>query len=143
MQDRCKQDVAFVPVLPSVPTAEARPGTAGTVVLKRRSDGRSDWSNIFQVQPLGGGYVRWWCYTGSGTGFEPGVFRVNEDDDGSRCSFSDVIRTCSPDPKVRRNAAAWGRNWTAERSRCDARPNTRYRARLGPGRSLEIECMGR
>ena len=141
MQDRCKQDVAFVPVLPNVPTAEARPGTPGTVILRRRSDGSTDWSNIFQTQLLGGGYVRWWCYTGSGTGIEPGVWKVNATEDGNRCLFSDVIDSCSGDSKVKRTASTW-EHWTAERSRCGDR-STHFRARLGTGRSLQIECMGR
>jgi hypothetical protein len=142
MRDRCKQDVVFVPPLPSQPAADARPGMPGTVLLKRRSDGKNDWSNVFQMKLVEGGFVRWWCYTGGGTGFEPGVWQLNQGDDGTRCLFSDVIKDCHPDPNVRQAAPVWGRDWTAERSRCKDR-STKFRARLGSSRLLQIECMGK
>ena len=141
MQDRCKQDVVFIPFNPKIPGG-GRPGEPGTVILKRRSDGRSDWSRIFQGHPAGKGRVGWWCYTGPGTEFEPGVWQVNLEEDGSRCPFSDVIANCLGDSKVRHNAPVWARDWTAEQSRCRD-GSTKFRARLGPKRSLQIECMGR
>ena len=141
MQDRCRGEVAIVPVIPNVSTADARPGTPGTVVLKRRSDGNTDWSNIFQVQLIDSGHIRWWCNTGSGSVLDPGVWRVNQVDDGSKCEFSGLIANCRADLRVKSGAPVWG-HWVPERSRCNDR-STKFRARLGPGRSLQIECMGR
>ena len=149
MQDRCKQDVAFIPSIPNVPNSRLRPGMPGTVILKRKSDDRTDWSRIFEERGSGG-RVDWWCYTGSGSGIEPGVWRVNESDgfedgsnDGKRCLFSgDTGPDCHPDPNVKHTSKVW-EHWSSESSRCKDRSNTRFRARLGPHRSLQIECMGK
>lgn len=141
MQDRCSGEVAIVPVRPNVSTGEARPGTPGTIVLKRESDGHTDWSNIFQVQLVDSGHIRWWCNTGSGRVLDPGVWQVNQVDDGSKCEFSGRIPNCRADSRVKGGAAVWA-HWVPERSRCNDR-STKFRARLGPGRSLQIECMGR
>ena len=140
MQDRCKGEVAVVPINPNFPTGGARPGTPGTIVLKRRSDGHTDWSRIFEAAVGSSGYIAWWCNTGSGAALDPGVWRVNEVDDGSTCEFDSEISNCRGDLRVKAGSKVW-EHWTAERSRCGDR-SKKFRARLGPGRSLQIECMG-
>ena len=47
----------------------------------------------------------------------------------------------NPDGYIRWWCQPEGKGWTKERSRCGNR-STRIRARLGPWRELQIECLG-
>jgi hypothetical protein len=91
--DRCKRRVAIVP------SFDAKPGVAGTLILERPASGFSDWTPPFEVKLGPNGHIRWYCG--------------------------------QPNP---------GKWWT-ERSRCKDR-STKFRARVGPNRRLEMECLG-
>jgi hypothetical protein len=155
MKDRCSSEVAIVP------SYSAQPMTPGTVLLTRDSGGQTPWSKPFRVQLgggglTGGGYIRWWCHSTTGNIFDPGTWRPEFDlaklgicvVDGVGMVFSendskkgsDIVKNCVGAVKKIGSSAKNG--WTPERSRCDNR-STLIRARLGPSRLLEIECLGK
>ncbi|MEX0272248.1 hypothetical protein AB3R30_24310 [Leptolyngbyaceae cyanobacterium UHCC 1019] len=159
MTDRCSSEVAIVP------SYNAQPMTPGTVLLTRDAGGQTPWSKPFKVQTGGGGltgsgFIRWWCHSTTGNIFDPGTWRPEFDfakagicvADGIGIIFggdqsdkegkkgSDIVKNCIGAVKKIGSSARNG--WTAERSRCDNR-STLVRARLGPSRLLQIECLGR
>lgn len=159
MKDRCSSEVAIVP------SYNAQPMTPGTVLLTRDAGGQTPWSKPFRVQLggsglTGGGYIRWWCHSTAGNIFDPGTWRPEFDfaklaicvSDGIGVIFGDEKNTTA-DPKskdlakncigaVKKIGSSAKNGWTPERSRCDNR-STMIRARLGPSRLLEIECLGK
>jgi hypothetical protein len=137
MKDGCSAEVAMVP------SFDARPDTPGTIVLKRGSNGSTDWTPPFAVRLGPGGHVRWWCHSTTGNMFDPGTWRIEELTVGTKCEiYADLSpQSCRPDASIKLGSSAWN-GWTPERSRCGNRSSS-IRARLGPNRLLEIECLGR
>lgn len=155
MTDRCSADV-------SIPaTYNDGPATPGSLLLTRDTNGSTDWSKPFRVQLggsglTGGGYIRWWCHSTTGNLFDPGTWRPDIDfakagvclingaglifGESTKPSGQDVLKDCLGAVKKIGSSAKQG--WTAERSRCDNR-STLVRARLGPNRLLQIECLGK
>jgi hypothetical protein len=144
MTDRCSAEVAFPP------TYDANPLTHGTVVLKRGKDGYSPWTT-FSRKTGDDGHVRWWCHSTTGDTFDPGTWRVHIDAGGAAaCLISvgaSVVSDGSASPslasclKVIKISSSAFDGWTAERSRCGDH-STKFRARLGPDRLLQTECIG-
>jgi hypothetical protein len=145
MTDRCSAEVAFVPAY------DARPNAHGTIILKRGNDGSTPWSRPFTVKTGDDGHIRWWCHSTIGNEFDPGTWRVNVNSkEITACLeevFSDKPSSDKPskgDPackKMIKLGSSAFEGWTPERSRCGDH-STRIRARLGPDRLLETECLG-
>jgi hypothetical protein len=142
MTERCSGEVAFPPSYGSNPAAQ------GTVVLKRNGSGYSPWTT-FKRQTGDNGHVRWYCHSTTGNVFDPGTWRVQIDAQGAKgCLVSaasavvdggaSAVSACS---KVVSLGSSAFNGWTPERSRCDNRTN-RFRARLGPDRLLQVQCLG-
>lgn len=159
MKDRCSSEVAIVP------SYNAQPMTPGTVLLTRDAGGQTPWSKPFRVQTGGGGltgsgFIRWWCHSTTGNIFDPGTWRPEFDfaklaicvSDGIGVIFGDEKNTTADSKSkdlakncigaVKKIGSSAKNGWTPERSRCDNR-STLIRARLGPNRLLEIECLGK
>jgi hypothetical protein len=162
MKDRCSSEVAIVP------SYNAQPMTPGTILLTRDAGGQTPWSKPFRVQTGGGGltgsgFIRWWCHSTTGNIFDPGTWRPDIDFAKAAICVVDAIGTvlgppADPnDPKgsdkgkdlaktcvgaIKKIGSSAKNGWTPERSRCDNR-STMIRARLGPSRLLEIECLGK
>ena len=136
MTDRCSAEVAIVP------SYADRPDTEGTIILKRAKDGTTDWTPPLTVKLGNSGHIRWWCHSTTGNVFDPGTWRIRELQVGTKCEiFADgTPGSCRPDGGLKLGSSAW-KGWTPERSRCDNRSKT-IRARLGPDRLLQIECLG-
>jgi hypothetical protein len=152
MTDRCSAEVAFPPHY------DAPPNTKGTIVLQRDDSGRTEWTTPFSVQLSKDGHIRWWCHSTKGNAFDPGTWRVKDVNaegvikcltgvgatvgaiaGGGSAAGAKDLAGC---PKAVTIRTADFQGWTAERSRCDNH-STRIRARLGAGRLLQIECLGR
>ena len=141
MTDRCSAEVAFVPAY------DARPNAHGTVILKRGSNGSSPWSRPFTVKLGDDGHIRWWCHSTIGNALDAGTWRISvKGKEISACLEevfdSDNDKKGNPDCKkmIKLGSSAF-EGWTPERSRC-GNHSTRIRARLGPDRLLETECLG-
>ncbi|MCM3873631.1 MAG: hypothetical protein ND895_23340 [Pyrinomonadaceae bacterium] len=136
MTDRCSAEVAIVPSFAD------RPDTEGTIILKRAKNGITDWTPPLTVKLGNSGHVRWWCHSTTGNAFDPGTWRIRELQIGTECQiFADgTPESCRPDGGIKLGTSAWN-GWTPERSRCGNRSRN-IRARLGPNRLLEIECLG-
>jgi len=137
MTDRCSAEVAIVP------SYDDRPDTIGTVILKRGPNGATDWTPPFTVRLNSAGRIRWWCHSTTGNAFDPGTWRLKDVTVGVGCQiFPDgQPESCGPAPGIKLGSSAWN-GWTPERSRCGNRTNL-IRARLGPDRLLQIECVGK
>ncbi len=137
MTDRCSAEVAIVP------SYVDQPETEGTIILKRAQNGTTEWTPPFTVKLSSAGHIRWWCHSTTGNVFDPGTWRLKGLQVGTKCEiFADGRpESCRPDAGLEVGSSAW-KGWTPERSRCDDRSN-RIRARLGPGRLLQIECLGK
>lgn len=137
MTDRCSAEVAIVP------SYNARPDTSGTIVLKRGPNGGTNWTPPFRVRLGSSGHIRWWCHSTTGNMFDPGTWRIEELQVGTKCElYADGSpQSCRPDGNIKLGSSAWN-GWTPERSRCDNR-STQVRARLGSNRLLQIECLGK
>jgi hypothetical protein len=137
MTDRCSAEVAIVP------SYDAGPDTPGTIVIKRGSNGATDWTPPFRVKLGSSGHIRWWCHSTTGNMFDPGTWRIQELQVGTKCEiYADFSpQSCRPDGNIKLGSSAWN-GWTPERSRCDKR-STLIRARLGSKRLLQIECLGK
>jgi hypothetical protein len=142
MTERCSGEVAFPPTFGSNPT------TQGTVVLKRNGSGYSPWTT-FTRQTGDNGHVRWYCHSTTGNVFDPGTWRVQIDGNKAKgCLVSaasavvdggvSAVSSCSK--LVSLGSSAFN-GWTPEKSRCDNRSN-KFRARLGPDRLVQIQCLG-
>jgi hypothetical protein len=152
MTDRCSAEVAIVP------SYGDKPNTPGTILLQRGPDGRTDWTPPFTVRLGDGGRIRWWCHSTKGNWLDAGTWRVEDVNPegmvkcligvgstvaaiaGAGSASSAKELTACP-KALNLKTSAW-EGWTPERSRCDNR-STRVRARLGPDRLLQIECLGR
>ena len=149
MLDRCGQMVAIVP------SYDDTPNTPGTVILRRRQPGVTNWTQPFTVKLSPEGRIRWWCQPAEGQLFVPeGTWRINRKKpfiglsgsvDVSVTDFTDNGSILSPRPStvstgLTFTSSVW-KGWTKERSRCDNR-STKIRARLGPWNELQIECLG-
>ena len=136
MTDRCSAEVAFVP------TFNARPDSPNTIILKRGRNGKTNWTPPFTVGLGGSGHIRWWCHSTTGNMFDPGTWRITDLMVGTKCEiFADgTPENCHPDGSIKFGSSAWN-GWTPERSRCGDRSRN-IRARLGPKRLLQIECLG-
>lgn len=132
MTDRCSASVAFPP------TYDGKPDAPGTVHLVRDKTGRTPWTPPFTVKLSSGGHIRWWCNSTKGNIFDPGTWRVQSATVGAK--FDDTGKA-KPTVSIKIVDSSW-KGWTAERSRCKNR-STRIRARLGPDRLLQIECLGK
>jgi hypothetical protein len=136
MTDRCSAEVAIVPAY------DAPPGTNGTVLLKRRSNGTTAWTPPFRVNLGHDGYIRWWCHSTTGNLFDPGTWKVDQVNGSLACEISadGSAPKCHANANIKLGSSAW-QGWTAERSRCDNH-SSKIRARLGHDRLLQIQCLG-
>jgi hypothetical protein len=140
MTDRCSAEVAFVPAY------DAHPNAHGTIILKRDKEGHTAWSRPFTVKTGDDGHIRWWCHSTIGNEFDPGTWRINVNEkEITACLeevFTDKPPQGNPDCKkaIKLSSSAFA-GWTPERSRC-GNHSTRIRARLGPDRLLQTECLG-
>jgi hypothetical protein len=140
MTDRCSAEVAFVP------TYDARPNAHGTVILKRDKNGTTPWSRHFTVKTGDDGHIRWWCHSTIGNALDAGTWRIKvSGKEITACLeeiFSNDPPSGNPDCKkaIKLGSSAF-EGWTPERSRC-SNHSTQIRARLGPDRLLETECLG-
>jgi hypothetical protein len=146
MTDRCSQEVAFPPAY------AGQPNEKGTVILKRNAEGSTAWSKPFTVKIASDGHIRWWCHSTTGNAFDPGTWRVTGvNPDGIATCVASVAATVGSDGTAAASLAscekvfqlgssAW-EGWTPEQSRC-GNHSTRIRARLGPDRLLQTECLG-
>jgi hypothetical protein len=132
MTDRCSAAVAIVP------SYDARPDAPGTVVLVRDKNGQTDWTPPFTVRLGPSGHIRWWCNSTTGNWADPGTWRVKGAGIGVK---QDEKGDLQPTVSIQLTDSSW-KGWTPERSRCDNR-STKIRARLGPDRLLQIECLGK
>jgi len=132
MTDRCSKGVAIVP------NYDAKPDAPGTVFLVRDKNGRTEWTPPFTVKLGPNGHIRWWCNSTAGNIFDPGTWRIKSAEVGAK--FDDKGKA-TPTVSIKLTDSSW-KGWTPERSRCDNR-STKIRARLGPDRLLEIECLGK
>jgi hypothetical protein len=158
MTDRCSREVAFTP------TFNDKPDALGTVVLTRDPNGSGSWTEPFHVSLDSSGRIRWWCHSTTGNFFDPGTWRMGDagkliscaasigsllfsekkDDSkggGGKGSSSNVGTVTDCADAVKPGASAF-QGWTPERSRC-SNHSTLIRARLGPDRLLQTECLGR
>jgi len=145
MTDRCSGEVAFTPSYAAKPTAH------GTVVLKRNKEGYSPWTT-FSASTGDDGHVRWWCHSTTGNAFDPGTWRIHVDASGAIACLASVGAAVASDGAASASLASCLKTfkigssafegWTPERSRCGDH-STKFRARLGPDRLLETECLGR
>lgn len=138
--DRCSGEVGF----PTLFTAN--PTHAGTVVLKRGSNGYSPWTT-FSQKIKSDGHVRWWCHSTTGNVFDPGTWRVKFDRKGATACLVSMSGAVTPNNlsacmKTIRIGTASFNGWTAEQSRCSDH-SSKFRARLGPDRLLQTECLGK
>lgn len=135
MTERCSAEVAIVP------NYDAKPDSPGTVVLQRDSNGNAPWSMPIKIQLGPNGHVRWWCHSTKGNFFDPGTWRIEQGQVTVKCTDDGKgSYPCSSTPSVKLATSAFN-GWTPERSRCSDR-STLVRARLGPDRLLQIECLG-
>ena len=146
MTDRCSNLVAFPP------TYDGNPNAAGTIILSRNADGWSKWTAPFTVKPDGDGHVRWWCHSTTGNIFDLGTLTASFDPGGIVGCVGAVGTTIVTEGAgaasltacaklIKFGSSAW-QGWTPERSRC-ADHSGRLRARLGPDRLLQTECLAR
>jgi hypothetical protein len=84
-----------------------------------------------------GGRIRWYCNSTKGNWADPGTWRVKSVDVGVKTNEQG---DATPTVSIKLTDSSW-KGWTPERSRCDNR-STKIRARLGPNRLLQIECLG-
>jgi hypothetical protein len=132
MVDRCSAAVAIPP------SYDGKPGDPGTVVLMRGKDGKTDWTPPFTVKLGPSGHIRWWCNSTKGNWADPGTWRIQGAEVGVK---TDKNGDLQPTVKIKLTDSSW-QGWTPERSRCDNR-STKIRARLGPDRLLQVECLGK
>jgi hypothetical protein len=132
MTDRCSAAVAIVPDYDSLPDAP------GTIILVRDKNGRSEWTPPFTVKLGPDGHIRWWCNSTKGNWADPGTWRVQSVEASVKLDEKGDVQ---PSVTIKLTDSSW-KGWTPERSRCDNR-STRIRARLGPDRLLQIECLGK
>jgi hypothetical protein len=145
MTDRCSNLVAFPP------TYDGKPNANGTVILSRGTNGWSAWSAPFKVSTGDSGHVRWWCHSTIGNVFDLGTITASFDPGGivgcvgaigttvvTEGSGAASLAACTR--LIKFGSSAW-KGWTPERSRC-GNHSTRLRARLGPDRLLQTECLG-
>ena len=141
MTDGCSAEVAFVP------NYDARPNAHGTIILKRGADGRTQWTRPFTVKTGDDGHIRWWCHSTIGNEFDPGTWRIHVSEKEITACLDEVFssdKSTKGDPackKMIKLGSSAFEGWTPERSRC-GNHSTRIRARLGPDRLLETECLG-
>jgi hypothetical protein len=139
LTDRCSGEVAFPPTYGQVPTVH------GTAVLKRGADGYSPWTT-FTAQPDGSGHIRWYCHSTIGNAFDVGTWRIHVDASGAFACLlaatgsvdANVTTSCLKSISVSSSAF---QGWTPEQSRCQTGSNY-FRARLGPDRLLQTQCLG-
>lgn len=134
MTDRCSQEVAFT-------NYGSPPGSNGAIVLKRGSNGKTNWTPPFTVKLSDDGHIRWWCHSTQGNAFDPGTWRIQEIYAGTKCQIyaDNTVDSCGPDGSLKIGSSAW-KGWTPERSRCNSHTN-RIRARLDGNRKLLIQCL--
>ena len=144
MTDRCSNEVAFVPKYDDLPSAK------DTVILKREADGSTKWTPDFSVATDDDGHIRWWCRSTTGDEFDVGTWRVSFNAAGlapclvaiggtigSSGAGAAGLAACAKTVNI--GSSAW-KGWTPEQSRCSDH-SKRIRARLGPDRLLQTECL--
>ncbi len=139
MTERCSAEVSFPRLYGDAPNAP------GAIILVRRRDGWTDWSGVFKRGLDGSHHLRWYCHSTTGNWADPGTWQLH--DSSFACSATgtanssggyDIKPSCDTPSVHIRTIDANG--WTAERSRCNSRTDY-FRARLGPRRLLEIQCI--
>jgi hypothetical protein len=137
MTDRCSNTVVFPR------SYDGRPDSPNAILLERYPDGSTSWTPPFEVETSSSGHIRWFCKSTRGNLFDPGTWRIDSLELGTSCEiYADFTpEKCKTDVDVSFGSSVWNDTWTPERSRCDDR-SKRIRARLGPDRLLQIECLG-
>ncbi|HWO29736.1 MAG TPA: hypothetical protein VNO32_13155 [Candidatus Acidoferrum sp.] len=153
LTDRCSGEVSF-------PTSYGAQATdLGAVIMKRGTNGYSDWTPIFTVGLDDSSHVRWYCHSTTGNFIDPGTWVLRST--GAACTFSGNGGILKPSSDAGGSSGGGGSGgggsgvactttvnlvstdsagWTAEQSRCNGHTN-RFRARLGPDRLLESLCV--
>jgi hypothetical protein len=138
MTNRCSEIVAIVP------SYDDMPNTPGTVILRRRAGGFTDWTRPFTVKLGPDGHIRWWCQPTKGQVFvTPGTWRISSGSVDVTVADFGIFgskRSSNVSTGLTFASSAW-KGWGKEKSRCENR-STRIRARLGPWRQVQIECLG-
>lgn len=130
MTDRCSGEVAFPPAY------DGKVDDANTHLLKRDKNGKTEWTKPFTVKTSAQGRIRWYCRSQSTWHFmDPGAWTFSDKATKLWCLDNDK-KICIKIP----DGTSATDGWYPERSRCDSR-TTRVRARLGPDRLLQIECL--
>src|SRR5262249_44058509 len=135
-----------------VPRFDAEPNVHGTHILKRDAEGRTPWSKEFTVQTDDSGFIRWWCHSTTGNFLDPGTWTLNVNGGAILACLTAVGSTVATDGgalpttasclKTIQIGSSAFKGWTPERSRCSDH-STKIRARLGPDRLLETQCLGK
>ena len=130
MKDKCSAAVSF-------PTHyDGQALDKGSIVIRRTGAGWTEWSAPFTVKLGKDGHIRWLCNSTIGNFLDLGTWRIESAELALKC---DDKGNCTPDVKLKFGSSARD-GWTPERSRCGSR-TSRVRARLGPDRQIEIECL--
>jgi hypothetical protein len=137
MTDRCSADVSF-PSTYNGPAIGANSGQAPAIIISRANSDSTHWTSAIRQAIDSDGHIRWWCHSTTGNWADPGTWVVDGagatyscgDSGGNDCKLS-------PNVSVHPSDSA---GWTAERSRCSNHSSV-FRARLGPDRLLQIECL--
>jgi len=133
LTDRCSSDVVIAP------TYNAPPNAYHAIVLVRDVNGSTPWSPPFKIElDSDSGFIRWWCHSTAYNWLDPGTWRIDELILGIACNLDGS--SCHPSGLTLKGHTASTDGWTAERSRCDSHTNV-LRARLGPDRLLQMECL--
>jgi hypothetical protein len=147
MTDRCSAEVSFPE------SYDGKPNSKGAMILKRAADGSTPWTHPFKVGTGENNHIRWWCHSTIGNEFDLGTSRVTgvdanaivmcvegvgEASVGDAAAAGSAISGCT---KILKISSSAFQGWTPERSRC-ADHSAKIRARLGPDRLLQIECLG-
>ncbi|HEY5945155.1 MAG TPA: hypothetical protein VIV40_06675 [Kofleriaceae bacterium] len=135
MIDRCSNDVMISR------TFDAAFSTTMEGLGLRRPDAESysEWSTLMPV--TGSSYIRWWCHSTTGNLFDPGTWRIGNDQAAKECTgnwYDPTTTLCVIKHQLGTSAVD---GWTPERSRCNSSGTKAVQARLGPDRLLEIRCL--
>lgn len=135
MTDHCSADVSF----PS--TYDGPPVGLGSFIVSRGGHANSaNWTFPIRQTLDSDGHIRWWCHSTTGNRADPGTYTFDKVGATYVCGNSNGSDDCILRPDIAGPPSTDLSGWTAKSSRCDNRSNV-FRARLGPNRSLEIECL--
>lgn len=139
MTDRCSADVSFPSIYNGPPVGVAGSGSAPAFILSRGDASSSNWSFPIHQTLDSDGHIRWWCHSTTGNWADPGTYVIDSVGATYVCGDSNGSQDCTLNPNISGHPTD-SSGWTAERSRCDSHSSV-FRARLGPDRLLQIECL--